>query len=243
MREGDVEPRVGLQVVVDQHAARRGVRGDRLAEVLQARDGVEVEAEDHVGRLDGLPRAPLGVVLEDHHLVDAGHPVEEIGVFVRHDAQSPRGRASAAPRPRRATIRRHPRRDWCGRRPRSAAGAARAAPAAIRYAFSDNSMRYASLFRSLIRQRYEKTRRSQTARRNHASGVRPRQGSLSAAASAALSGGVPPRPKVRSRLSKNSGAGCRRRSLPVGSPEVGGMLAAPGAMPQASHFGARAVQT
>ena len=31
--------------------------------------------------------ASFGVGLEDHDLLDAGHPVEEIGVFVRDDAR------------------------------------------------------------------------------------------------------------------------------------------------------------
>ena len=87
VREDDVETLVGLQVVVDQHAAGRRIALDRLAEDLEPRNGVEIEAEEDVGLGDGLHGTPLGVGLEDHDLLDAGHPVEEIGVFVRDDAR------------------------------------------------------------------------------------------------------------------------------------------------------------
>ena len=85
-REGEVESVVGREVVVDQHAPRRGVGLDRLAEDLEPRHGVEVEAEDCVGLFDGPHGTALGVGLEDDDFVDTLHPVEEVGVFVRHDA-------------------------------------------------------------------------------------------------------------------------------------------------------------
>ena len=87
MREHQVEALVGREVMVDQHAAGRRIALDRLAEDLEPRNGVEIEAENHVGLRDGAPCAPFGVGLEDHPLVDPGHPVEEIGVFVRDDAR------------------------------------------------------------------------------------------------------------------------------------------------------------
>ena len=86
MREHQVEALVGREVMVDQHAAGRGVGRDGVAEDFEPRNGVEIEAENHVGLRDGAPCAPFGVGLEDHHLVDPGHPVEEIGIFIGHDA-------------------------------------------------------------------------------------------------------------------------------------------------------------
>ena len=71
----------------DQHAAGRGVGLDGVAEDLQPRNGVEIEAENQVRSGDRPLRTPLGVGLEDHDLVDAGHPVEEIGKLVGNDAR------------------------------------------------------------------------------------------------------------------------------------------------------------
>lgn len=78
---------VGRKVVVDQHAARRGVGLDRIAQDFEPRHGVEVEAEEQVGLGDGAHGIARGVVLEDHDLADTRHPVEKIGVFVRDDAR------------------------------------------------------------------------------------------------------------------------------------------------------------
>ena len=86
MREHEVEAFVGRQVVVDQHAAGRGVGLDGGAENLQPRNRIEIETEEDIGFGNGPCGAPLGVGLEDHDLVDAGHPVEEIGEFIGNDA-------------------------------------------------------------------------------------------------------------------------------------------------------------
>lgn len=87
IREREVEMPVGRKVVVDQHAARRGVGLDRIAQDFEPRHGVEVEAEEQVGLGDGAHGIARGVVLEDHDLADTRHPVEKIGVFVRDDAR------------------------------------------------------------------------------------------------------------------------------------------------------------
>ena len=89
VRKHQLEARIRGQMMVDQHAPGGGVGFDDVAQVFQARDGVEVEAEDQVGLLHGAGGAPLGVGFIDDHLPDAGHPVEEIGVFVGHHAQNP----------------------------------------------------------------------------------------------------------------------------------------------------------
>lgn len=125
--------------MVDQHAAGRGVGRDGVAEDFEPRNGVEIEAENHVGLRDGAPCAPFGVGLEDHHLVDPGHPVEEIGIFIGHDAGHRMSHSYAGPRPMRATIRRRRRRGWCGRRRRCAARVGRASPADVRYVLSITS--------------------------------------------------------------------------------------------------------
>ena len=87
IREREVEMPVGRKVVVDQHAARRGVGLDRIAQDFEPRHGVEVEAEEQVGLGDGAHGIARGIVLEDHDLADTRHPVEKIGVFVRDDAR------------------------------------------------------------------------------------------------------------------------------------------------------------
>ena len=86
MREQKIEALVGREVMIDQHAAGRGVGLDSVAEDFEPRNGVEIEAEDHVGFGNSACGAPLGIGLEDHDLVDAGHPVEEIGEFIGDDA-------------------------------------------------------------------------------------------------------------------------------------------------------------
>lgn len=85
--ENERSKSVGRKVVVDQHAARRGVGLDRIAQDFEPRHGVEVEAEEQVGLGDGAHGIARGVVLEDHDLADTRHPVEKIGVFVRDDAR------------------------------------------------------------------------------------------------------------------------------------------------------------
>ena len=87
MRERKVETLVGRKVVVDQHAAGRRIGTDGLAEDFEPRNGVEIETEEDVRIGDGAGGAAFGVVLEDHDLLDALHPVEKIGVFVRNDAR------------------------------------------------------------------------------------------------------------------------------------------------------------
>ena len=117
MREHQVEALVGREVMVDQHAAGRGVGRDGVAEDFEPRNGVEIEAEDHVGLRRWRARArPSVSVLKITDLVDPGHPVEEIGVFVRARRRSPHVPSYAGPRPMPATIRRRRRRGWCGRR-------------------------------------------------------------------------------------------------------------------------------
>ena len=85
MREHQVETLVGREVMVDQHAAGGGVGLDGVAEDFEPRNGIEIEAEDHVGLRDGARGAPFGVGFEDHDFVDTGHPVEEIGEFIGND--------------------------------------------------------------------------------------------------------------------------------------------------------------
>ena len=73
-------------MVVYEHALSRGVRGNQLAEGLEARERVEVHAEYYVGLLDGAGGAALVVVLEYDHVVNAGHPVQIVWIFVGYYA-------------------------------------------------------------------------------------------------------------------------------------------------------------
>ncbi len=103
MRKREVEPFVGREVVVDQHAAGRGVGLDGGAENLQPRNSVEIEAEKNIGFGNGPRGTPLGVGFEDHDFVDAGHPVEEIGEFIGNDTRHlvPHRAQDLGPRERR----------------------------------------------------------------------------------------------------------------------------------------------
>ena len=82
--ELQVEASVGRKVMIDQHAPRRRILGQRVAERFEARQGVEIEAEDDIRPANGFERA-FGREAEDHHFADVGHPVEKIGVFVGDD--------------------------------------------------------------------------------------------------------------------------------------------------------------
>ena len=86
IREHEVERLGGVEVVVYEHALGRGVRGNQLAEGLQTRERVEVHAEYYVGLLDGAGGAALVVVLEYDHVVNAGHPVQIVWIFVGYYA-------------------------------------------------------------------------------------------------------------------------------------------------------------
>ena len=87
--EQQVETGCGREVVVDEHALGRGVALDGVAQDFETRYGVEVETEQDVRLVDGARRAALFVGFENHDLPDAGHPVEEVGIAVRHDAGHP----------------------------------------------------------------------------------------------------------------------------------------------------------
>ena len=65
---------------------------------------MEVEAEDNVRLGNGSGGTTLAVGLEDYHVADARHPIEIVGVFVRHNARHRMSQTaqSLAPRNRRA---------------------------------------------------------------------------------------------------------------------------------------------
>ena len=73
-------------MVINEHTSCRGVLLHHIAQRIQAREGVEVEAEDCIG-LGNKRDSPVGLVLVDYNVAYARHPVQIVGVLVGHDAR------------------------------------------------------------------------------------------------------------------------------------------------------------